>query len=165
MYQKTMAGFFAVSMFFLYLCPNALPAAEVDGDGTIKLTGNIAADISSQVSVREIESIGVSDITLYDPFDKKNTLFTGVWMDQFAAHFGESDVTQITFKAIDGYEFSFRQADWSETKALIATRAGKDYIGFDRKGPIRVVFPVYDPKKSKESLPKWIWMITEVNFR
>ena len=142
-------------------------AQGTDGGARIKLLGKVASDVSARVTVKQIESIGTSDLDAYNPYEKRNDVYTGVWMNEFVARFGQPDVKSVTFKAIDDYEINFDPSEWKGLRILIATRVNGKYIGLEEKGPMRIVFPDYDPGKSvyQENLPKWMWMITKIEFK
>jgi len=155
-----------ISLFLLLSNMANLHAAEADGGARIRLLGEVAPGITQRVSVKQIESIGSHDMEVYNPYDKRTDRYTGVWFDQFVAHFAKPGITRVTMKAIDDYETEFTPSDWTNLRILIATRVNGKYIGFDQKGPMRIVFPDYDSGKKiyQMNLPKWMWMITRIEF-
>jgi len=162
--RTAVMSFLSISLFFVAI---NLHSEELDGSARIKISGKVAQGISTSITVKEIELAGISDMEINDPFDNKTIYFTGVWLKDFIAKFGADGVKAVTFKAIDDYEISFSVNDWTGTRILLVTRISKKYFNFEHKGPVRIVFPDYDPQtdNSKEVLPKWIWMIKNVEFR
>lgn len=145
----------------------SLQATEADGSAAIKLRGSINPGGKKRIVVAELEDLGVSTVELYDPFEKKKNSYTGVMMEKFVTQYGSKGVKEVTFIAIDGYQVTFSRTDWTFQKIMVVTRVNDKYMDYENKGPLRIVYPEYDPKKhdSKEILPKWIWMITDVQFR
>ncbi|MCR9254468.1 MAG: hypothetical protein NXI16_00035 [Alphaproteobacteria bacterium] len=141
-------------------------ARDADGSAKIRLLGAIADNAKSRVTVAEIEAIGTAEIDAYNPYEKKADLYTGVWMRDFAAHFGDPGVTTITMTAIDDYEITFEKAEWDALRILIATKVNGSYMRLENKGPMRIIFPDYDPKLEayQVNLPKWMWMIKRIEF-
>lgn len=154
-------------VFLFVLISNSVNSAEQDGKASVKLEGEVSTNVSKRPTVEEIESIGVTELEILDPFDSKTNRYKGIWLDQFAAHFAKPGVTHLTFIAIDEYEISFERKEWTNTRILLVTKVNDKYIDLEHKGPLRIIFPDFNPKtdNSKENLPKWIWMITRVQFK
>lgn len=164
--RKSAVGTVLAIFFFTFL-PFSLQADEVDGSAVIQLLEGKDHEGKKQITVAEIEALGVSTLEIDDPFEKKKCSFTGVMMEKFVTRYGSTGVKSVTFKGIDGYEVTFSSSDWGSHKIMIVTRVNGNFMDYEHKGPLRIVYPNYDPKKhkSKEILPKWIWMITSVQFR
>jgi len=145
----------------------SLYSKELDGSSRIKITGNVAEGVSKRITVKEIESTGISEAELFDPFDKKKSSFTGVMLTEFVKKFGKQAVTRVIFTAVDDYEITFTQSEWNTERILLVTRIENKYFDLEQRGPLRIVYPDYDPKKddSKEVMPKWIWMIKTINLQ
>lgn len=145
---------------------SASMATPADGTAMIRLYGNLAADTPKRVSVKQIEAIGVESVEAYNPYEKRSDNYTGVWFDRFAQHFGATNVSKVTLKAIDDYQIEFEPSEWQQMRILIATRVNGDYIGYDKKGPMRIIFPDFDAKQEiyQVNLPKWMWMINKIEF-
>lgn len=153
--------------FCLLVCTSAVFAGEEDGNRRIILSGLTSSGNMQQISVKEIESLGLTEVDLDSPFLEHRTHFSGVWFDQFVSHYGTSEVANVLLTGIDKYEVSISKMDWSTYRILLVTREDGKYIGYQQKGPMRVVFPDYHPseKHSQANLPKWIWMITEIKLK
>lgn len=132
----------------------------------IRLSGDTAENISKRVTVKQIEKIGITEVNAFNPYEKKADDYTGVWLHDFVKHYGISGVNKIKFSAIDDYNITFSDSEWKKMRILIATRVNGKYIGYDKKGPLRIIFPDYDAKKEvyQNILPKWMWMINKVKF-
>ena len=156
---------FLLLLFLLLHSPLAV-AGEADGSVRIKLTGKLAPGVSKQVTVKEIESVGIVEVEAFNPYEERADWYTGVWLDQLVQRFGGQDVTGVTTKAIDDYQIDFSKSEWEDMRIMVATRVNGHYIGFDKKGPMRIVFPDYDKglKKYQNNLAKWMWMINRIEF-
>ncbi|GAB4518822.1 MAG: hypothetical protein Tsb0019_19090 [Roseibium sp.] len=145
----------------------SLSAGAADGSDIKILVSNAgSAGTQAMLSVAEIETAGLQEIEAYNPYEKRSDTYSGVWMQDFVARFGTGDVTALTTKAIDAYEIRFAREEWQTMRILIATRVNGEYIDFDRKGPMRIIFPDFDDtvEAFQDSLPKWTWMITEISM-
>lgn len=135
-------------------------------DTTIQITLGGQEDSPRQITVAEVESAGLQQVNAYNPYDKNTDAYTGVWMKDFVAKFGSAETTSMTVRAIDDYEIDFDKSEWQTMRILIATRVDGAYIDFDKKGPMRIIFPDFDEtlEEYQTKLPKWIWMITEISM-
>lgn len=160
-----LAGIFLLAV--IVLAEVVYGSSGADGSATIIVAGKTVVTDSTPLSIKEIESIGISSVSILDPFEKTQKSYQGVWLDQFVEKFGTPDVATVVFTGIDDYQVSFTKDEWCSTRILLATRDNQHYVDFDKKGPLRVIFPDYDPSihNSKEVLPKWIWMITRIAFK
>ena len=142
----------------------ATPVFSADGGTTILVTHTGQEQDKRQVSVAEVEKAGLQEVHAFNPYEKRSETYSGVWMQDFVAAFGTEETTSLTTRAIDDYEITFNKEEWQDLRILIATRVDGEYIDFDRKGPMRIIFPDYDEKHEdyQTNLPKWTWMITEI---
>lgn len=149
---------------FLY---NPALAAKADGSFKIRLAGEIAENTAKRISISDIEAIGTAEVNAFNPYEKKSDDYTGVWLDEFVAHFGKPGVSMISLSAIDDYTIDFSSDEWNQIRIMVATRVNGKYIGYDEKGPMRIVFPDFDPNQEiyQDILPKWMWMINKVTFK
>ncbi|WP_323786401.1 hypothetical protein [Thalassovita sp.] len=144
-----------------------IASAGEDGSKRISIAGALTERVGTSVTVREIEEAGLHDFTLFNPYDQREDKYTGVLFSDLVAKFGAENVQSITLTAIDDYIIEFSREEWNDLQIVLSTRVNGEYIGFDKKGPMRVVFPDYDATKPEyqETLPKWIWMITRIEFK
>ena len=143
-----------------------LRAADADGSATIRLSGLRAEGVSARVSIREIESVGVAEVESFNPYEQRLERYTGIWMEDFVEHFGTPGVKSIHVHAIDDYAIDFTPQDWGNMRILMVTRTNGKHIDFAAKGPMRIVYADFNPdvEKFQLSLPKWVWMITKIEF-
>jgi hypothetical protein len=154
-------------LVLLLFTANSSIAADADGSIKIRLSGQVATNIEKRITVTQIEAIGTAEVEAYNPYEKKIDNYTGVWLDQFIGHFATPEISQVTFSAIDDYKISFAPNEWQQMRILIATRVNGSYIGYDQKGPMRIVFPDYNSTQKiyQDTLPKWMWMINKAVFK
>lgn len=159
--------FLMAACFFLSGQGGSVVAGTADGGAKVRLTGNMVQGIGDSITVGELEKAGLQVLRRHDPFEKKTLHYSGVWLDAFVERFGKAGVTAVTFTAIDEYQVTVDRQEWMKTRILLVTRVDDRYLDFEHKGPIRVVYADYDPAvhNPKEVLPKWIWMITKIDFR
>lgn len=134
----------------------------------IRLYGELKENTPKRVSIKDIEKkCGYVEVSVYNPYEKKKDLYGGVNFKDFLKGYAKTNVKEVSLKAIDGYQVTFTKKEWSEIPIVIATRMNKEYIGFESKGPMRIVFPKYNPDSEvyKKLMSKWMWMITKVEFK
>lgn len=133
----------------------------------IKLIGNVKENVSKRISIEDIEKLGVNEYHVLNPYNKKLTKYTGVHLDKFISSFGANNVETVSFNAIDGYNISISKKEWDMFTILLSTRTNDEYINYDNKGPLRIIYPKYDSTSENftRNLPKWIWMIKTIEFK
>lgn len=133
----------------------------------IKLVGEKKDNVSKRVSIKEIEKISLADYSLIDPYTKIKTKYSGVHLNDFINTYAKKSVSKIIFKAIDGYEVEIEKKEWETFTILLATRINDKNVGYEQKGPLRIIFPKYDiaSENYANNLPKWIWMIKTIEFK
>ncbi|WP_269583727.1 hypothetical protein [Roseibium sp. Sym1] len=137
---------------------------SADGSMQILVSASGRTETQREVSVAAIEKAGLHEIEAFNPYEKRSDTYTGVWMQDFVAAFGTVDTSTLITRAIDDYEITFGKEEWQNLRILIATRVNGEYIDFDGKGPMRIIFPDFDEnlEAHRINLPKWTWMITEI---
>jgi len=146
---------------------SSLYAAPADGNSRVRFYGEISPDASSRMTVKQIEATGISTLKAYNPYEKKTDSYTGVWLKQLVKHLAKPGINSVTLKAIDDYEVDFTADEWEKIRIMLVTRVNGQYIGFEQKGPMKVIFPDFnaDEKLYQDTLPKWMWMITKIEFK
>ncbi|MBR9652097.1 hypothetical protein [Thalassovita aquimarina] len=145
----------------------SLAVAQEDGSQRISLSGALAEGQEGSATISEIEAAGLHEFTLFNPYDQREDLYAGVFISDLVEKFGAEGARSVTLIALDDYTIDFSREEWDDFGIVLSTRMNGDYFGFDMKGPMRVVFPDYDGAKLEyqETLPKWIWMITRIEFK
>lgn len=158
-----------IVLFFVFLSSLGIITGSTDvhcSEQSIEVTGNAKDEVGSILTISMIEAVGLDEVTVYDPFEKSERSYSGVMLSTFMEQFGKPGTTKAVFKAIDDYEIAFTLEELEKTRILVVTRAAGQHIGLTEKGPVRIVYPDYDPQlhNSKEIMPRWIWMIQAVHF-
>lgn len=138
------------------------------GERLIYFQGAIKAEIPKKVSVIELEKeFNVFSTKIYNPWDKKTARYSGIWLHELQKKFGKEGTQEVLIRAIDQYQITYPKALWESKRILLVTRENGDYIHLSNKGPMRIVFPDYDPNKQaySDNLPMWMWMIRSIEFR
>lgn len=161
---SSLCFFGALFSILLTLC---LVAESGASDLSIRLTGKTAKGHAHDVTMEQIDAIGVTAERVYNPYEKLQVRYAGVLLDRFVEAFGAPSVQSVRIRAIDDYQAEFDRSEWERFRILLVTRLRGERFGFEMKGPARIVYPDFDPDQEafQISLPKWIWMIQEVEFR
>lgn len=161
-------GDFVKKVFIIILFLVSSLFAQLDySKKKIKLLGEKKDSISKRVTIKNIEKIGYKDYRMVDPYTKKKTTYGGVTLDNFVKVFAKPTVKEVVFTAIDGYSVSILKNEWENHVILLATRLNKKHVGYEHKGPLRIVFPNFKSisENYANNLPKWIWMIKSIEFK
>ena len=112
-----------------------------------------------------VESLGVVQVELYEPWTKKNTTLRGVWLkDLLAAARVPADATTVHVVALDDYAVDLEVSDVRAGGILLATGlADGSAIPIDQGGPVRVVF--LNGVAAGANPDQWIWSIKEIAVR
>lgn len=151
----------ASTVMFALIC-SASYAADED---SIAMTGAIQPGRSS-MTIEEIEALGTVSVTGASPHNSALRTFEGVWLHDLVAAVGSDHADQVTLIAIDYYQATFTRSDWENVEILLATRENGKLLELENRGPMRVIVADYDATKQihQETIPKWVWMITEIHF-
>jgi len=141
------------------------------GDVVLKIDGKISQNNSGsslQFDMKTLESIGVVQYKVDDPFAKKNILYAGVLLSQLLKVAGvASDATTLTLRALDDYSTDMKISDVNKWPILIATRADNEYMPVDKNGPLISVFPFNDfPEIDHVTYDaQWLWALAGITVK
>jgi hypothetical protein len=148
---------------------SAVPAPS--GDLVLKIDGKISrtnAGDSLEFDMETLESVGVVEYTVNDPFAKKSILYAGVLLSQLLKVAGAApDATTLTLHALDDYSTDMKIADANKWPVLIATRADSTYMTVDNSGPLISVFP-FDNFPEIDHLTydaQWLWSLAAITVK
>ena len=145
-----------------------LPAFANPGDAKILLTGKaLNLEKPQRITVKDLESMfELVTVEAYNPWEKRSDQYTGIWMNQLIDKFAKPGLRSLDFKAIDNYQISFIEQDWTTFKILMATRVNNEYQSVRNKGPMRLIYADYDQSNIEHelNLTKWMWMIKRIEF-
>jgi hypothetical protein len=134
-------------------------------DGKISQTNSGA---TLQFDMPTLESIGVVQYHVDDPFAKKDILYAGVLLSQLLKVAGASpDATTLTLRALDDYSTDMSIADANKWPVLLATRADGKYMPVDQSGPLISVFPFNDfPEIDHLTYDaQWLWSLSSITVK
>ena len=148
---------------------SAIPAPA--GPVVLTIDGKISQTNSGQslqFDMAALESIGVVQYKVDDPFLKKNILYSGVLLSQLLKVAGAaSDATTLTLWALDDYSTDMKIADGNKWPVLIATQGDGAYIPLDKNGPLISVFPFNDfPEIDHLTYDnQWLWALAKITVK
>ncbi|HEX2698393.1 MAG TPA: molybdopterin-dependent oxidoreductase [Anaerolineales bacterium] len=148
---------------------NTVPVPH--GDVVLTMDGKISqsnAGNTLQFDMATLESIGVVQYKVDDPFAKKTILYAGVLLSQLLKVAGaSSDATSLTLWALDDYSTDMKISDANRWPILIATRADGAHMPTDQNGPLISVFPFNDfPEIDHLTYDaQWLWALAKITVK
>ena len=139
-----------------------------EGERKIQLSGLILDPSFKSLSVKQLEShFELETATLFNPWDKKQATYRGVCLRDLLEKLATPQTETVVFKAIDGYEVEITRSDWEKYRIILVTQESGHYLPVAQKGPLRIIFPDYNPnnKHYESNLHLWAWMINRIEFR
>lgn len=143
-----------------------IPAPEDEAVFTI--TGNIGTtnvDDSIQMDLATVESVGLVDYTVTDPFESKEITYRGVLMSELLALWQvPDDATTLHMTAINDYMVDVPIADLREYPVIFALQADGETMPVATRGPAMLVYP-YDDFEFETAIYNdyWIWQIKSID--
>lgn len=174
MFRHRLSVLVAVAGALLAACgggPDALPMEATDlgplpapsGDVILTITGadqpNVGDDV--QLDLGGIESLGLTTVTLHEPFLNVELEMTGVPVDDLLAAAGIDHDAPLTWTALDDYQVHFNRREVGAENALLATRIDGTPIEIADGGPIRVVFTDPEGMLGRDT-NQWIWNLYQI---
>ncbi len=148
---------------------DSIPAPT--GDSILTINGNISQKNSGdalQFDLATLESIGLIEYDVNDPFVKKNIVYTGVLFSQLLKVAGaSSDATTITLSALDDYSVDMKIEDVNKWPILVALKADGEHMPIDKNGPLINIIP-YDDFPELDHLTYdavWVWSLSEITVK
>jgi hypothetical protein len=130
-------------------------------------TRNVEADKSIQMDLKTLESIGLVEYTVTDPFERKEITYRGVMMSDLL------DVMQVSstaktlhMVALNDYSIDVPLEDMRKYPVIFALQADGEYMPVSTRGPAMLVYP-YDDFTFDQSIYNdyWIWQIASIDVR
>lgn len=142
------------------------------GDVVLTMDGMIGQTNSGntlQFDMATLESIGLVQYHVDDPFVKKNILYSGVLLSQLLKVAGaDSKATTLTLRALDDYSTDMKIEDVNKWPVILATQADGTYMPIDKNGPIITVWPFNDFPDDLDHLTYdslWIWSLAKITVK
>jgi hypothetical protein len=115
-----------------------------------------------------LESLGVVQYEVEDPFAKKKMVYSGVLLSQLLKVAGAApDATTLTLWALDDYSTDMQIATANKWPVMIATQADGAYMPVDKSGPLISVFP-FDDFPEIDHLTydgQWLWSLARITVK
>jgi hypothetical protein len=176
---------FAIFTFFLAACGTAgTPAIYATvSEGTLKSgdsipapTGEVVLTVDGQISqtnsgntlqfdMQTLESIGLVQYDVDDPFVNKTIVYSGVLLSDLLKVAGaDPNATTLTLSALDDYSADMQISEADKWPVLIATQADGVYMPIDKNGPLISVFPFNDfPELDHLTYDAlWVWSLSAI---
>jgi hypothetical protein len=147
---------------------DAIPAPT--GDVILTVTGNIGTtnvDDTIQMDLATIESLGLVDYTVQDPFENREVTYRGVLMsDLLDVWQVGDDATTLHVVALNDYAVDVPLADLREYPVLFAVQAEGEYMPISTRGPAMLVYPYNDFEFDVAIYNDyWAWQIATIEVR
>jgi hypothetical protein len=141
------------------------------GEVVLTIDGRIAQTNSGeslQFDMSTLESVGLVQYDVDDPFAKKSIVYTGVLLSELLKVAGAApDATTLTLSALDDYSTDMKISDADKWPVLVATRADGEYMPLDQSGPLISVFPFNDfPEIDHLTYDaQWLWSLSRITVK
>lgn len=140
-------------------------------DATIlTVSGRIGAMNQGETIVMDrqtLESVGVVEYEVHDPFEDRPIVYRGVLMSELLKVWQVADdVTVARFTALNDYQIDVPIEDFQQYPVLFAMQADGVTLTPDYRGPAMLVYPLDDYEFDLISNKRrWIWQITMIEFQ
>jgi hypothetical protein len=150
---------------------NAGDAIPVPTENVVlTVTGKIGAANSGEsieMDMPTIESVGLVDLRVHDPFDDKDVTFEGVLMSDLLALWKvPDDATNLDMIALNDYVVNVPISDIQSYPVIFAIKADGEYMPVSTRGPAMLVYPYghfdFDQQIYND---RWIWQIKSINVQ
>jgi hypothetical protein len=140
------------------------------GDPLLTVTGNIGktnVDDSIQMDLKTIESVGLVDYSMTDPFTDKDVTFEGVLMSDLLALWGvPDDAKTLHMVALNDYAVDVPIEDLRKYPVIFALKQDGAYMPIADRGPAMLVYPYKDFQFDQELYNNyWIWQIKSIEVQ
>lgn len=147
---------------------DAIPAPK--GDVVLTVDGKIGtknAGDTIQMDMPTIESAGLVDYKVTDPFEKVPTVFRGVLMSDLLDLWKvDSSATTLTMVALNDYKVDVPISDLRKYPVIFAVQQDGNYMPVATRGPAMLVYPYdnfqFDRQKYDDF---WIWQIKSITVK
>jgi hypothetical protein len=143
-----------------------IPADEVILTVTGKI-GNPNMNDSIQMDMATLESVGLVDYALTDPFDEVPVTFRGVLMSDLLDLWGvPADATTLHAVALNDYFVDIPISDLRKYPVILAVMQNGEYMPISDRGPLMVVYP-YDHFDFDHAVYDnyWIWQLQSIEVQ
>lgn len=142
------------------------------GDAILTVTGNIGtsnidAEQTVQMDIAALESMGLVEYSVKDPFEQKDIVYRGVLMSKLLEVLQvPSTAKTLHMVALNDYAVDVPIEDMYKYPVLLALQADGEYMPISTRGPAMLVYP-YDDFTFDQAVYNdyWIWQIASIDVR
>lgn len=124
------------------------PVPAPVGDVVLTIEGKISqknVGDTLQFDIATLESLGLVQYKVTDPFEKRTFLYTGVLFSKLYEVAGiDKSATTLKLWALDDYSADMKLSDGLKWPVIVATQRDGAYMSLDQKGPLMNIFPFDD---------------------
>lgn len=141
------------------------------GDPVLTVDGNISqknSDTGLQFDLPTLESLGLVEYKVDDPFAKKNIAYTGVLISKILEVAGAAEDSEtLMLTALDDYSVDMKTADVKQYPFMVAIKADGEYMPIDMNGPLISVIPFNDfPELDHLTYDAvWVWSLYKITVK
>ena len=128
--------------------------------GDVVLTVNRGKGDDVVFDLATLESIGLVEGELFEPFFEERQTFRGVELSAVLSAAGVPSSADVHLVALDDYAIDLSASDIEQGGILVATSVDGERIAISNGGPIRVVF--LDEAKLGQDTDLWIWSLASI---
>jgi hypothetical protein len=147
---------------------DAIPMPKADS--VLVVSGKIGAKNSGdsiQMDLATIESVGLVDYKVTDPFEKRSTTFRGVLVSSLLDVWKvDQDATTLEMVALNDYKVDVPISDLRKYPIIFALQQDGQYMPVSTRGPAMLVYPYdhfqFDRQKYDDY---WIWQIKSIKVK
>ena len=140
------------------------------GDVILTVTGKIGttnSDNAIKMDLATIESVGLVDYKVLDPFQKKDTVFQGPLMGSLLDLWQVSkDATKLHIVALNDYVVDVPMSEVRKYPTVFALKQDGQYMPVSTRGPAMLVFPYNDFQFDQTVFNDyWAWQIKSIDIQ
>jgi hypothetical protein len=140
------------------------------GDVILTVTGKIGTTNSGNAIVMDlpmIESVGLVDYKVKDPFENKDTIFRGPLMGNLLDLWQVAkEATTLHVVALDDYTVEVPLSDLRKYPVIFALQQDGQYMPVSTRGPAMLVFPYNDFQFDQSVYNNyWAWQIKSIEVQ
>ena len=140
------------------------------GDVILTVTGKIGTTNSDQaikMDLATIESVGLVDYKVKDPFEKTDTIFRGPLMSNLLDLWQISkNATKLHIVALNDYIVDVPIADLRQYPVIFALKQDGQYMPVSTRGPAMLVYPYNDFQFNQQVYNDyWAWQIKSIDVQ
>jgi len=140
------------------------------GETILTVSGKIGTTNQDDLIVMDretIESAGLVEYDVHDPFEDRPVLFRGVLMSDLLPLWQVADdATTARLTALNDYQIDVPISEFSAYPVLFALQADGAYMEVNYRGPAMLVYPLDDYNIDIASNKRrWIWQIKSIELQ